>query len=513
MSGQPFYITTAIDYVNSKPHLGTAYEKITADAIARYRRLLGDDVLFLMGNDEHSLKVASAAEKLGLTPLAYCDKMEETFRSAWAALDIEFDDFIRTTQERHKITVREMIERIRAADDIYQAEYEGWYCVGCEAFKNTGELIDGKCPEHLTLTPEWLKEKNWFFRLSKYGDLLLDHYDMNPEFILPIERKNELVEVIKSGLKDLSISRESATWGIPMPFDPSAVVYVWFDALINYVSATGWPNETEKFEKFWPTALHIVGKDITRFHAVIWPAMLMSAGLPLPKRVFGHGFVNFGGDRMSKSKGTIVDPKELAQKYGADALRWYVMTEGSYGRDIDYTEDRLTTRTNSDLANSFGNLASRTISMILKSRGGVVPQAKGESLLKDTIDRARVEYGNAMGALDLKGGGEAIMSIAQRANLLVDQEAPWALAKDPSKADRLDRVLYDLAEACRVIGVLLAPFMPKKAAALRALFKYEKATKDVRLDDALFGRLAAGTVLEKAEPLFPRIEPPKVAGA
>ncbi|MEE9391118.1 MAG: methionine--tRNA ligase [Planctomycetota bacterium] len=517
MSSQPYYITTAIDYVNSRPHLGTAYEKICADAIARFRRLEGDDVLFLMGNDEHSLKVEIAAREKGLSALEHCDQMEVEFQKAWAALDVEFDDFIRTTEDRHKATVREIIGRIHAAGDIRKDKYKGWYCAGCEAFKNEGDLEEveakgGKpsqrCPEHPGSELTWLEESNYFFNLSKYNGFLLEHYENNPDFVQPVVRRNEMLELLRSGLHDISISRESANWGIPLPFDEDAVIYVWFDALINYVSATGWPENQPKYERYWPADLHLIGKDITRFHCVIWPAMLASAGLPLPKKIFGHGFVNMGKNRMSKTMGTRVDPIELSEQFGVDALRYYLMAETSFGRDLEYTAERLVVRSNAELANGLGNLVSRTISMIVKYRDGLVPDpsANEPSLIADAAENARKALRISMATLDLKGAIEGAMSIVDRANLLVDQEAPWALAKDESKKDRLDRVLYDLAEACRIASVLLHPFMPRKMAEIRKVLKSEIDASALRLSDADFGLLKPGTQLEKISPVFPRLE-------
>ncbi len=501
-----YYITTAIDYVNSHPHLGTAYEKIAADVIARFHRLAGEDVYFLMGNDEHSLKVEQAATEKGLSSKEHCDQMEAVFRDVWGSLNIEFDDFIRTTEDRHKAAVGEMLNRIQANGDVYQADYEGWYCHGCEAFKNEGDVVDEKCPDHPGRELAWLKEKNHHFRLSKYEDFLLDLYENNPDFVQPDVRRNELLEFLKGGLKDISISRESANWGVPVPFDPEAVVYVWFDALINYISGTGWPAKDSRFDDLWPANLHVIGKDITRFHCIIWPAMLKSAGLPLPKKIFGHGFVNMGKDKMSKSGGKSADPKQLAQHFGADALRYYLMIEASFGKDLEYGTDRLLVRANSDLANGLGNLLSRSVSMLCKYRDGIVPEVSGSSLVADTIDAAKTEYTTCMSELKLRQGAEAAMSIVVRANQLVDEEAPWALAKDPEKSERLDRVLYDLLESCRCAGVLLAPFMPEKMMALQKSLVVNKPLSGLTLEDANFGALAAGTQLEKVSPLFPRIE-------
>ncbi|MGE5814312.1 MAG: class I tRNA ligase family protein, partial [Acidobacteriota bacterium] len=320
MPGNRFYLTTAIDYVNSRPHLGTAYEKITADVIARDRRLRGFDVRFLMGNDEHSQNVFKKARELGMEPLAYCDQMEREFRDVWRRLDISFDDFIRTTESRHRAAVTTLAKKIHAAGDIYEGFYEGWYCVSCEAFKQEKDLVDGKCPIHLT-TPDWIKEKNYFFRLSNYRDKLLAHFKEHPEFLEPEIRRNEILRLLEAWLEDISVSRAGQAWGIPLPMDPSSVIYVWFDALINYIAAVGYGTDDQLFEKWWPADLHIIGKDITRFHCVVWPAMLMSAEVPLPRQVFGHGWVHYKGQKMSKSLGTVVDPFEAADRLGADPLR------------------------------------------------------------------------------------------------------------------------------------------------------------------------------------------------
>src|SRR5215471_18565651 len=363
-----FYLTTAIDYVNSAPHLGTAYEKITADVVARYKRLAGFETLFVMGNDEHSQNVFRRAREQGMDPLAYCDLMEREFRAAWDLLDVSYDDFIRTTQPRHKAAVQEFVRRITANGDVYEGYYEGWYCVGCEAFKQDKDLVDGKCPLHSTV--EWIKEKNHFFRLSNYQRPLLDHFAAHPEFVEPDVRRNEILRLLESGLEDISISRAGQSWGIPVPHDPGSVVYVWFDALINYAAAVGLGADPAMFDKWWPADLHIVGKDITRFHAVIWPAMLMSAGLPLPRQVFGHGFMTFGGQRMSKSLGTIVDPSEAASRFGADPLRLYLVKEITFGADGDFCWERYDERYNVDLANNLGNLVSRVAAMAARYRAG-----------------------------------------------------------------------------------------------------------------------------------------------
>ena len=371
-----FYLTTAIDYVNSPPHLGTAYEKITADVIARFKRSAGFDTHFLMGADEHSLNVRRRAEEQGFDPLDYCERMEAVFRAVWAKLDISYDEFIRTTEERHRVAVQKLLGAIRRGGDLYEGTYEGWYCVSCEAFKQDKDLEDGRCPLHKA-RPDWIRERNHFFRLSAYRDRLLRLYRERPGFIEPESRRNELTRVLESGLMDLSVSRPGLDWGIPVPFDDKTVVYVWFDALINYLSATGYGEDEAGWEERWPADLHIVGKDITRFHAVIWPAMLLSAGLPVPGKVFGHGFVNFMGARMSKSLGTAVDPLEAADHFGPDPLRLFLVREIQYGQDGDFSWDRFEARYDADLANSLGNLVSRITSMADRYRGGRLPPPRG----------------------------------------------------------------------------------------------------------------------------------------
>jgi len=398
-----FYITTAIDYVNSRPHLGTAYEKITADVIARYQRLRGADVHFVMGNDEHSQNVFRRARELGKDPLTYCDDMEQQFRDVWGALDLSFDDFIRTTQPRHKAAVETMVRRIADAGDLYQADYEGWYCVGCEAFKQEKDLVDGLCPVHRT-RPDWIKERNHFFRLSAYRERLLAHFAAHPEFLQPDVRRNEILRLLEAGLEDISISRAGQSWGIPLPIDPSSVVYVWFDALINYASAVGLGTDPTLFDTWWPADLHVVGKDIARFHAVIWPAMLMSAGLPVPKQVFGHGWVHLRGEKMSKSLGTAVDPLDAASRFGADALRLYLTKEIAYGADGDFSVERFEERYNTDLANNLGNLLNRVTAMGVRYRQGTLAPVASLSPLQDLAAATVRTYRDAMDTYALHQG-------------------------------------------------------------------------------------------------------------
>src|SRR5262245_56948332 len=464
-----FFLTTAIDYVNSRPHLGTAYEKVCADVIARYKRLAGFETRFLMGNDEHSQNVYKQAVEQGIDPLAYCDQMEQVFRAAWKRLDVSFDDFIRTTEPRHNVGTSYIAQRIYDAGDIYEGVYEGWYCVSCEEFKQEKDLVDGYCPLHPTLKPEWIREKNYIFRLSKYQQRLLDHFAAHPDFLQPDTRRNEILRLVEGGLVDISMSRAGQSWGIPLPWDPSSVVYVWFDALINYASAVGLgaPDKKETFERWWPADLHIVGKDITRFHAVFWPAMLMSAKLPVPRQVFGHGFMTMGGQRMSKTLGTIIDPIVAADRLGAqgqDPLRLYLVKEIAFGGDGDFSWERYDERYNVDLANNLGNQVSRVSAMAGRYRNGVVrPAAAASDQLVRLAEQVVVDYRKGMDAFALHEGAAAAFRLIDATNEYIAATAPWTLAKDPASANRLSQVLFDTAEAIRLAAVLLEPIMPTSA--------------------------------------------------
>ena len=455
-----FYLTTAIDYVNSRPHLGTAYEKIAADVIARYKRLSGVDTRFMMGNDEHSQNVFQRARELSKEPLTFCDEMETAFREVWGRLDISFDDFIRTTESRHRTAVTTLVSRIADAGDIYEGFYEGWYCVSCEAFKQEKDLIDGNCPVHQK-PPDWIKEKNYFFRLSRYQQRLRAHYDQHPGFLEPESRRNEILRLIEAGLEDISMSRTGQSWGIPLPSDPKSVVYVWVDALINYASAVGYGVDDSLFAKWWPADLHVIGKDITRFHCVVWPAMLMSAGLPLPGQVFGHGWVHWRGQKMSKSLGTVVDPLEAADRLGPDPLRFYLAKEIAFGQDGDFTWERFEDRYNVDLANNFGNLVSRVVSMVHRYRQGrlIVPSREPGPLARKATE-AVAAYREAMDSYALQQGIEAALSLVDATNEYITTVEPWIVAKDPGREDELDRQLCDMAESVRIAATLLSPVMP-----------------------------------------------------
>jgi methionyl-tRNA synthetase len=497
-----FYLTTAIDYVNSRPHLGTAYEKVAADVIVRYKRLAGFDTHFVMGNDEHSQNVFRRARELGEDPKAYCDRMAVEFMDVWRRLDVSFDDFIRTTEPRHKAGVQELVRRMSAAGDIYEGHYEGWYCVSCEAFKQEKDLEDGLCPIHKT-KPEWLREKNYFFRLSKYTEPLRQHFAAHPDFTVPDVRRNEILRLLESGLDDISVSRAGQAWGIPMPDDPASVIYVWVDALINYITAVGYGTDAALFERWWPVDAHIVGKDITRFHCVIWPAMLMSAGLALPKQVFGHGWLHLKGEKMSKSLGTAIEPLDAVDRFGPDPLRLYLVKEITFGSDGDFSWERFEDRYNVDLANNLGNLVSRTGAMADKYRGGRLASTEEPGPLRGVCATALADYRRAMDRFALEDGAAAAFRIVDRANEYIASTEPWALARDESNAGRLSQVLFDVAEALRIAAILLLPIMPKSAAEILRRVGETRAAATLRLDDA--GWTAGERVVEKGSALWPRI--------
>jgi len=501
-----FYLTTAIDYVNSRPHLGTAYEKVAADVIARYKRLAGFDVRFVMGNDEHSQNVFRKATELGLEPLDYCDRMADEFTSVWKRLDVSYDDFIRTTESRHKKAVQTLIQKSYEAGDIYPGEYEGWYCVSCESFKQDKDLTpDGLCQVHKT-KPEWIKEKNYFFRLSKYRDRLVEHYTAHPEFLIPESRRNEMLRLLDAGLEDISVSRAGQPWGIPLPFDPSGVVYVWYDALVNYAAAVGYGCQPKMFDEWWPADLHIIGKDITRFHCVVWPAMLSSAGVPLPKQVFGHGWLTFKGEKMSKSLGTVVDPLEAAERLGPDPLRWYLTREVVFGQDGDFSWDLFEKSYNADLANNLGNLVNRVTSMAHRYRGGVL---KGPGVPADrltlTVDAAAWTYREALDRLRLSEGAAAVVTMVDAANEMIAATEPWKLAKTGEER-ALDACLWNASEALRLAAVLIAPFMPSSSAEILRRLGVEHETRALRLERHASWQRDGVRSVQQGSLLWPRLE-------
>lgn len=460
-----FYLTTAIDYSNGDPHLGHALEKVGADCIARYRRLRGDQVHFLMGMDEHSQSVLQAAARAGVPPQEWVDRMASRFAEFWARLECSHDDWIRTTEPRHFRSVTELLQRIQRLhpEDLYVSEYEGLYCTGCEEFKQESQIVNGRCIEHPTLELIPTRERNHFFRLSRYGDRILELITSGTLSVEPAIRRNEVVRLLESGLQDISVSRLRQPWGIPFPGDPEQTVYVWFDALINYLSATGFPDPG--FERLWPADLHVIGKGITRFHCVIWPAMLLAAELELPRQVWAHGYVQWEGTKMSKTAGTAVTLDEAIDRHGPDALRYFLLREVGFEADGNFNWERFDERYTSDLADGFGNLASRTLAMLAKYRSGIVPGSSAATSLDQVGETALVQYLAAMDRLDLRGGIEAAWTIVSAANLYVQQSAPWSLAK-AGKDLELDEVLAALARALCRLAVITSPFIPGKAQAL-----------------------------------------------
>lgn len=506
-----FYLTTAIDYVNNRPHLGTAYEKIAADVIARYHRLAGDDVRFVMGNDEHSQNVFKRAREQGLDPLAYCDRMEGEFRDVWGRLHLSFDDFIRTTEPRHKAAVQEMVRRSLDRGDIYEGVYEGWYCVSCEEFKPEKGLVDGLCPVHRT-KPDWIKEKNYFFRLSQYRDALLAHYAAHQDFVAPESRRNEMLRLLEGGLEDISVSRAGQAWGIPLPNDPGSVVYVWYDALINYAAAVGFGTDPAQFDQWWTQAgherrsvVHIIGKDITRFHCVVWPAMLLSAGLPLPTKVFGHGWVLFKGEKMSKSLGTVVDPLDAVQRFGPDPLRLYLTKEIVFGNDGDFSWDRFEEKYNADLANNLGNLVSRVTAMAGRYRNGALAATAADPLLADQAPALVQAWQTAMDDLALEAACAAAFQWVDRVNEYIATSAPWHLAKQGDAA-ALDRVLWNAAEGVRLAAVLLSPVMPSSSTEILRRLGVSATAESLRAAADLVWQSTGQRHLVVADALWPRLE-------
>ena len=504
-----YYLTTAIDYVNNRPHLGTAYEKVAADVIARHHRMAGDDVRFVMGNDEHSQNVFRRAREMNLDPLAYCDRMEQEFRAVWKRLNVSFDDFIRTTEPRHKRAVQALVQKSLETGDVYEGEYVGWYCVSCEAFKQEKDLVNGLCPIHQT-KPDWIKERNYFFRLSAYRDRLLAHYEKHPDFVQPESRRNEMLRLIEAGLEDISVSRAGQSWGIPLPFDAESVVYVWYDALINYIAAVGYGSDDAEsrkaFDTWWPASLHLVGKDITRFHCVVWPAMLMSAGVPLPKQVFGHGWVLTKGQKMSKSLGTSIDPLEAVERFGPDPLRLYLTKEIVFGDDGEFTWDRFEEKYNADLANNLGNLVNRVTSMAERYSGGVLrgPGGQPDANAQAVETAVNLYRTDAMPALRLHAAAAHAFTAIDVGNRIIAEGEPWKLAK-AGRTEELGAVLWNASEALRIGAVLLFPFIPESA--LEILARLGETTAPApSLSAAAWQSTGERRVANKGA-LWPRLEP------
>jgi len=512
MADRTFYLTTPIYYVNARPHLGHAANTIMADTMCRYRRLRGDRVYLLTGTDEHGDNIAQTAAKAGVSPQAYADEISAAFRDTWRRLGITNDDFIRTTEPRHKKVVQEILQKLYDAGEIYFGEYGGWYCYGCERFYTEKEIVDGKCPDHQRPL-SFIKEKNYFFRMSKYQEWLIKHLEANPGFIQPERYRNEVLGFLREPLQDLSISRPKARlqWGIPLPFDDQYVTYVWFDALINYISAIGYPDGS-LYGEFWASghAEHLIGKDILKPHGVYWPTMLHAAGIPLYRRLNVHGYWTIGGGKMSKSIGNVVEAFQLTDKYGHDAFRYFLLREMTFGLDASFSEEAFVGRLNADLANDLGNLVSRATTMIVNFGGGRAPQP-GPATEQDTAVRAALEQAartvdEAMEDFAFQRALAAIWEFLGVVNRYVDASAPWTLAKDSSKRARLDTVLYTLAESLRVTAILIDAFLPDAAAKIRAAVG---GGAPARLSDLTWGGLATGTPIQKVSALFPRVETSK----
>jgi len=505
-----YYVTTPIYYVNGEPHLGHAYTTIAADVLARHMRQRGEDVFFLTGTDEHGEPVTQAAEKLGITPRELGDQNAVRFKLLAETLNATNDFFIRTTDPEHMAKVAEVVQRIHDNGHVYAGTYEGWYCPRCADFKTESELEDGnRCPIH-KIVLEVEKEDNWFFRLSTFQEPLERLYAERPEFVTPQNRYNEALAFIKSGLRDVSLSRARLKWGVPVPWDESQVIYVWIDALLNYYTALSYARDGEDLtDRFWPATVHLIGKDILKFHAVIWPAMLMAAEIEVPRRVGIHGFLLLGEHKMSKSLGNVIEPFQVAEMYGPDALRFYVLREVSFGSDGEVSPDGFETRYNTELANEYGNLASRTLAMITRYRDGVVPEAEPADDLTADFDGLAEAVRARLDAVELTAALDEIWRRVKRLNGYVQEQQPWQLSKDEAEAERLDQVLYSLAEGLRVVSVLLHPFMPGSAERLLAALGRE----DLSLDGARLGAVGGGAAIDELGQLFPRVEPPERSAA
>ncbi|MGH9022955.1 MAG: methionine--tRNA ligase [Acidimicrobiia bacterium] len=501
-----FTITTPIYYVNDVPHIGHAYTTVAADVIARWRRLWGDEVFFLTGTDEHGLKMAQAARRQGVEPKAWADLTSERFREEWAALDITNDDFIRTTEPRHYEAVGQFLQRVYDAGDIELGTYEGLYCVACEAYYVEDDLVNGvDCPIHARPV-ERMREENYFFKLSRYQERLERHYAEHPEAVGPSARRNEVLGLLRQGLSDFSISRTSISWGVPIPWDPSHVAYVWFDALINYCTAVGYGQDRARFERFWPADCHLVGKDILRFHAVYWPAMLMSAGEAPPRQVFAHGWLLVGGEKMSKTRLNQIAPADLLSEFGPDGLRYHLVRDQPFGPDGDFSYEAMLSRYNTDLANNFGNLANRVLTMAVNYLGGTVPEEREDGPLRDQASGLATTMDEAMRRLDFATALGAVWDLIRAANSYIEDRQPWALNKEGGAA-AVAPVLGDCLEALRLVALLAAPVMPRASGELWRRLGLTGTPEWQRLPEAaVWGGLPPGATLERGAPLFPRLE-------
>lgn len=511
MNRPTFYVTTPIYYVNDVPHIGHAYTTVAADVISRYKRLSGYDVFFLTGTDEHGQKIEQAAEKQGVTPKQLADKVVERFKSLWIKLNISYDKFIRTTDEYHKKCVQHIFEKMMDNGDIYMGEYEGWYCTPCETYWTETQLLDGNCCPSCRRETTRLKEPSYFFKMSKYQEQLLRHIEEDPEFIKPASRRNEIIAFIKEGLRDLSVSRVSFKWGIPVPEDQKHVIYVWIDALTNYISALGYPNEDDLFGKFWPADYHIVGKDILRFHTVYWPTMLMSLGIPLPKSVFAHGWWTVEGQKMSKSLGNAIDPNWLVDKFGVDQIRYFLMREVPFGLDGDFSFKALIHRINGDLSNDLGNLLNRTLGMVNRYFDGIVQpytvSDEADDKIAEQIVSTFKEVDSQLNELAFNKALTTIWDMVGALNRYIDYSAPWNLAKDPAKKDRLGSILYTVLDGIRAISLMIYPFMPETAVEIRKQINTKREIYKSTFEDLCKVRvLESGQKIGEIKQLFPRID-------